>query len=155
MLDFMVWWAELTGEVVGIEPIIMGLIFLAAGTSIPDLLTSVIVARQGKGDMAVSSSIGSNIFDVCVGLPIPWFFYTITVGGGYICVSMEGGGGKMVFSILVLVFMLVAVVSTIALSGWKMTKFLGISMFALYGIFVLQEVLRVKQLVPGCLFVSC
>lgn len=50
----------------------MGLTFLAAGTSVPDLLTSVIVARQGQGDMAVSSSIGSNIFDVLVGLPFPW-----------------------------------------------------------------------------------
>lgn len=45
----------------------MGLTFLAAGTSVPDLITSVIVAKQGHGDMAVSSSIGSNIFDVCVG----------------------------------------------------------------------------------------
>ena len=46
----------------------MGLTFLAAGTSIPDLFTSVIVARKGFGDMAVSSSVGSNIFDVTVGL---------------------------------------------------------------------------------------
>ena len=46
---------------------IMGLTFLAAGTSIPDLITSVIVARKGFGDMAVSSSVGSNIFDVTAG----------------------------------------------------------------------------------------
>lgn len=46
---------------------VMGLTFLAAGTSIPDLITSVIVARKGLGDMAVSSSVGSNIFDICVG----------------------------------------------------------------------------------------
>ena len=46
---------------------VMGLTFLAAGTSIPDLITSVIVARKGFGDMAVSSSVGSNIFDVTVG----------------------------------------------------------------------------------------
>ena len=58
----------------------MGLTFLAAGTSVPDLLTSVIVARNGEGDMAVSSSIGSNIFDVLVGLPLPWPFYTIAFG---------------------------------------------------------------------------
>ena len=45
----------------------MGLTFLAAGTSVPDLITSVIVARKGLGDMAVSSSVGSNIFDVTVG----------------------------------------------------------------------------------------
>ncbi len=45
----------------------MGYTLLAAGTSIPDLITSVIVARKGRGDMAVSSSIGSNMFDVTVG----------------------------------------------------------------------------------------
>lgn len=28
---------------------------------------SVIVSRKGLGDMAVSSSIGSNLFDICVG----------------------------------------------------------------------------------------
>ena len=46
---------------------VMGMTFLAAGTSIPDLITSVIVAKKGLGDMAVSSSVGSNIFDVTVG----------------------------------------------------------------------------------------
>jgi len=53
---------------------VMGLTFLAAGTSIPDLITSVIVARKGFGDMAVSSSVGSNIFDVTVGcvIYVPW-----------------------------------------------------------------------------------
>eukprot|EP01043_Picozoa_sp_COSAG02_P016217 COSAG02_NODE_709_length_18217_cov_13.019704_9_plen_89_part_00 len=63
----MVWWATEVGCAFGIPDAVMGLTFLAAGTSVPDLLTSVIVARQGKGDMAVSSSIGSNIFDVLVG----------------------------------------------------------------------------------------
>jgi len=63
----MVWWANVAGDTVAIPPEVMGLTFLAAGTSIPDLITSVIVARKGYGDMAVSSSVGSNIFDVTVG----------------------------------------------------------------------------------------
>lgn len=71
----MVTWATIIGAAVGIPDIIMGLTFLAAGTSVPDLLSSVIVARQGLGDMAVSSSIGSNIFDVTVGLPVPWLLF--------------------------------------------------------------------------------
>ena len=45
----------------------MGLTFLALGTSAPALISSALVAKQGKADMAVSSSIGSNIFDVTVG----------------------------------------------------------------------------------------
>ncbi len=74
---FMVWFATLVGSAAGISDYIMGLTFLAAGTSVPDLLTSVIVARQGHGDMAVSSSIGSNIFDITVGLPVPWMLSNI------------------------------------------------------------------------------
>ncbi len=58
------------GETIGITEEIMGLTILAAGTSIPDLITSVIVARKGLGDMAVSSSVGSNIFDITVGWEI-------------------------------------------------------------------------------------
>ena len=63
----MVWWANEIGETIGIEDEIMGLTILAAGTSIPDLITSVIAAKKGLGDMAVSSSVGSNIFDITVG----------------------------------------------------------------------------------------
>ena len=72
----MVWWATTFGKIAKIPDGIMGLTLLAAGTSVPDLLTSVIVAKQGHGDMAVSSSIGSNIFDVLVGLPLPWIVAT-------------------------------------------------------------------------------
>ena len=68
----MVWFATRIGETYNIDSALMGLTFLAAGTSVPDLITSVIVAKNGQGDMAVSSSIGSNIFDVTIGLPLPW-----------------------------------------------------------------------------------
>ncbi len=56
----MVWWATVVGKIVGISDAVMGLTFLAAGTSVPDLITSVLVAKQGHGDMAVSSSIGQT-----------------------------------------------------------------------------------------------
>ena len=54
--------AEVIGALIQIPQAIMGLTFLAAGTSVPDLITSVIVAKKGFGDMAVSSSIGMCIF---------------------------------------------------------------------------------------------
>ena len=78
---FMVMWAEVIGNTLGIPMILMGMTILAAGTSVPDLLSSVIVARMGEGDMAVSSSIGSNIFDITVGLPVPWLLFHIYHGG--------------------------------------------------------------------------
>lgn len=127
----MVWWADVTGKTVNIPPEVMGLTFLAAGTSIPDLITSVIVARKGLGDMAVSSSVGSNIFDICVGLPLPWLLYCVIIGSP-VQVSSSG----MACSVLVLFGMLCFVVLSIACFRWKMNKALGITMFLFYFVFV-------------------
>lgn len=74
---FMVQWIEILGNTIGVPPVVMGYTVLAAGTSVPDLISSVIVARMGEGDMAVSSSIGSNIFDILVGLPLPWLLFCL------------------------------------------------------------------------------
>ena len=69
---------------------------LAAGASVPEIITSVLIARQGKAAMAISNSIGSNgnfnfvsrnclnkisnyfvgfvsVFDILVCLGVPWF----------------------------------------------------------------------------------
>uniref|UniRef100_A0A7S0EJH4 EF-hand domain-containing protein n=1 Tax=Hanusia phi TaxID=3032 RepID=A0A7S0EJH4_9CRYP len=129
---FMVWWAVIAGDFAGIPQVerrgrrccsrtqqaVMGLTFLAAGTSVPDLITSVIVAKQGHGDMAVSSSIGSNIFDVAMGLPFPWLLGTIVYGHG-IPLSSDG---TLFLSLLILFAMVLLVVITIFLCNWKMTK---------------------------------
>ena len=40
------------------------LFYLTCCISVPDTIASVLVARQGMGDMAVSNSIGSNVFDI-------------------------------------------------------------------------------------------
>ena len=86
---FMVDWASIVGNTFGIPDELMGLTVLAAGTSVPDLLSSVIVARRGQGDMAVSSSIGSNIFDILVGLPIPWILYSAVNNADPVFVSQN------------------------------------------------------------------
>ncbi|KAL6443099.1 hypothetical protein ACFW04_002809 [Cataglyphis niger] len=127
----MVWWANVAGDTVAIPPEVMGLTFLAAGTSIPDLITSVIVARKGYGDMAVSSSVGSNIFDVTVGLPVPWLLYGLIYGK-----PVEVNSVGMVCSIAILFCMLLFVILSIACFRWKMNKGLGFTMFILYFVFV-------------------
>ena len=57
---------------IGIPPVIVALTLLAAGTSAPDLMASVDVAREGRGGMAVANAVGSNTFDLLVGLALPW-----------------------------------------------------------------------------------
>merc|ERR1712038_781915 len=136
---FMVGWAEIIGNTIGIDSFIMGLTFLAAGTSVPDLLSSVIVARMGEGDMAVSSSIGSNIFDILVGLPLPWLVYTLWPTKP--AVVGIGADGVWV-SIMILLCMLVLIIASIHLSGWRLTKALGFTMFFFYFCFLLQEIIR-------------
>lgn len=138
----MVWWATVLGVSLGIDVAVLGLTLLAAGTSVPDLLTSIIVARHGEGDMAVSSSIGSNIFDVLVGLPMPWFFFSI-----YKAILGEAPKAVVVadslaISIFVLFVMLAAVLGSIKLNKWRMTKRLGYVMFLLYGLFVAQDLMQ-------------
>lgn len=64
---------DLTGDTANIPDSIMGLTFLAAGTSVPEAVSSVIVTKQGHGAMGISNSIGSNTFDILLCLGLPWF----------------------------------------------------------------------------------
>eukprot|EP00747_Dinoflagellata_sp_TGD_P215393 gnl/TRDRNA2_/TRDRNA2_88091_c0_seq1.p1 gnl/TRDRNA2_/TRDRNA2_88091_c0~~gnl/TRDRNA2_/TRDRNA2_88091_c0_seq1.p1 ORF type:complete len:349 (+),score=72.33 gnl/TRDRNA2_/TRDRNA2_88091_c0_seq1:2-1048(+) len=134
----MVWFASVTADAFGMSVNLMGLTVLAVGTSVPDFITSVIVAKQGKGDMAVSSSIGSNIFDITVGLPIPWLIYSIALEGESVKVS----GKDTAFSIIVLLGMLLCTILTVKLNKWVMTKAMGFCMFALYAAFMTQVVVQ-------------
>ncbi|XP_061531922.1 sodium/potassium/calcium exchanger 1 isoform X2 [Phycodurus eques] len=139
----MMWWAHQVGETIGISEEIMGLTILAAGTSIPDLITSVIVARKGLGDMAVSSSVGSNIFDITVGLPLPWLMYSFIHGMVPVAVSSNG-----LFCAIVLLFlMLLFVIISIASYKWKMNKALGFTMFLLYFIFLVLSVMLEDRII--------
>ncbi|XP_062589037.1 sodium/potassium/calcium exchanger 2-like [Saccostrea cucullata] len=130
------WWTNTVGKTIGLSDVVMGLTILAAGTSIPDLITSVIVAKKGFGDMAVSSSVGSNIFDITVGLPIPWLLYAAAFQEP---IDVDSTG--MVCSIVLLFIMLITVIVSIAASKWRMNKILGLAMLILYLVFEVLSVL--------------
>ncbi len=75
----------------GISERIIGLTLVAVGTSLPELITSVIAARKGHGDLSIGNIIGSNIFNVLAILGISaaiagisvsdamWFDYSIMI----------------------------------------------------------------------------
>ncbi|KAK7907647.1 hypothetical protein WMY93_016259 [Mugilogobius chulae] len=95
----MVWMVTIIGYTLGIPDVIMGITFLAAGTSVPDCIASLIVARQGLGDMAVSNTIGSNVFDILVGLGVPWFMQTVCISyGSEVMINSRG----LVYSVVLL-----------------------------------------------------
>jgi len=136
----MVWMVCLIGYTVGVADTIMGITFLAAGTSIPDTIASVMVARDGHGDMAVSNSIGSNVFDILLGLGLPWFLSTtIKPNGAGDTVHINSNG--LMISVSLLLFSLIFVVVGIRCNGWRLTKPLGVAIMVVYALFLAISIL--------------
>ena len=57
-------------ETAGIPPVIVGMLVLGVGTSLPELITSVFAAMKGEADLCVGNVIGSNIFNGLFVLPV-------------------------------------------------------------------------------------
>ncbi|KAF4082551.1 hypothetical protein AMELA_G00152780 [Ameiurus melas] len=130
---FMVWMVTIIGYTLGIPDVIMGITFLAAGTSVPDCIASLIVARQGLGDMAVSNSIGSNVFDILVGLGLPWALQTMAINYGSVVMINSRG---LVYSVVLLLGSVALTILGIHINKWKLDFKLGVYVLVLYAIFL-------------------
>ena len=121
---------------IGIPPVIVALTLLAAGTSAPDLMSSVEVARAGRGGMAVANAVGSNTFDLLVGLGLPWAVALAAQG----LAGIHVGTDDLWMSIGLLV------VTTLALfwfleTGRQLSRREGWALLMGYGLFVVYTVL--------------
>ncbi|MBQ2824131.1 MAG: calcium/sodium antiporter [Oscillospiraceae bacterium] len=56
--------ASAIAKVFGMDDRLIGLTIVALGTSLPELVTSVIAARKGNADIAIGNIVGSNIFNI-------------------------------------------------------------------------------------------
>ena len=128
---YMVEWASKLGCMLNIHPAVMGCTLLAAGTSVPDAIGSLIVAKKGQGDMAVSNAIGSNVFDILLGLGIPW-----TLSGLIYKEDLGVDADNLVPLTMILFGTVAGVYFSTMLSGWKLSTPLGMFFFSLYFIFV-------------------
>ncbi|KAF0298057.1 Sodium/potassium/calcium exchanger 5 [Amphibalanus amphitrite] len=129
----MVWMITVIGFTMNIPDTIMGLSFVAIGVSIPDVLASVAVARDGYGDMAVSNALGSNVFDILFCMGVPWLISTLLVyPGSYVKVDSGGMLYSTVFLFSTVIFLLVATY----LSRWTLSKPYGISLLVWYALFL-------------------
>ena len=70
MAEGMMTGAETAGCIMEIPEDVMGLTVAAAGTSLPNLFASLIVAKQGLGNMSVSNAFGSNTFNIFIALAV-------------------------------------------------------------------------------------
>ncbi len=48
----------------GMSQTLVGLTIVAVGTSLPELVTSIVAARKGESDIAIGNVVGSNIFNI-------------------------------------------------------------------------------------------
>lgn len=111
---------------------LVGLTIVAVGTSLPELVTSVVAARKGQNDIALGNVIGSNIFNILFVLGIAATVNPLT------------SGGTIVFNLIVMMSV------TILLFALAFTKKLGrktgilfISLYAIYLAFLILNTLGV------------
>ena len=88
----------------------------AWASSYPALWSSIVVAKQGYGDMVACNAIGSNTFCNFVGLGLPWLF-VIAISGGAPYSALRDDG--VVLTLLMLAVILLISYVLIAISNWK------------------------------------
>ncbi|XP_015116117.1 sodium/potassium/calcium exchanger 4 [Diachasma alloeum] len=131
------WDITIIGDTFKIPDSVMGLTFLAAGMSVPEAVSSVIVTNQGHGTMGISNSIGSNVFDVLLCLGLPWFikaaFYPKIPGTSYVQINSEG----LVYSSVSLFSTLMVLYLAFFINKFRLDRKVGITCLVTYGVFLI------------------
>jgi len=112
----------------GVSPLIIGLLVIAVGTSMPELVTSVIAAIQRESDLCVGNVVGSNIFNGLFVLPLSGLVRPLPVP--------EGGSLDIFVSML---FALV-IIPVFFLGSGKMSRGIAALFLAVYGLYMWQRV---------------
>ena len=126
--NFVVESASYIAAHLGISERLISLTIIALGTSLPELVTSVIATRKGEYDIAIGNVVGSNIFNIGMVIGIP--------------VALFGGIGIVSFSAIDLLMMLGAAILLFVLSfkDFKISKsdgFIFLSLFVIYYSYVI------------------
>ncbi|MGF1571141.1 MAG: calcium/sodium antiporter [Nodosilinea sp.] len=107
-------------QAIGVSQLVIGLTIVAAGTSLPELATSVVATLRGERDIAVGNVVGSNIFNILVVLGVT----TLTSPAGVIIPD-----SVLNFDIPVMVAVAVACIPIFAtgnlISRWEGLLFMG------------------------------
>ncbi|MBR1761354.1 MAG: calcium/sodium antiporter [Schwartzia sp.] len=118
-------------RMLGMSETLIGLTIIAVGTSLPELVTSVVAAKKGEVDMAMGNVVGSNIFNIL-------FILGTTTAIHPVSFTMENlidDGILIAFSALVWLFS--------ATDNGKLLKREGVIMLACYAGFIAYAIWRV------------
>lgn len=120
---------------VGVSELIIGLTIVAAGTSLPEVATSVVAALRGERDIAVGNIVGSNIFNV---LAIVGIAAIVTPGGIVAAPSL------IRFDIPVMIAVSLACLPIFA-TGRRIARWEGALFLGYYAAYLLYLFLTVTQ----------
>ena len=118
-------------RMLGMSETLIGLTIIALGTSLPELVTSVVAARKGEMDMALGNVIGSNIFNILFILGTATAIHPVS----FTMENLTDDVMLILFSIMVWGFS--------STDGGKLVKSEGITMLACYVGFVAYAIWRV------------
>lgn len=125
----LVWTITIIGFTLGVPDNVMGLTFLSIGVTLPDVVASLLVVRMGFGDMAVCNALGSNIFEILVGLGLPWFIKTVMLTPGKPAI-VQGKG--LAYSTACLLSTVVFLLLLTNFNKWRMNKIYGAILMGWY-----------------------
>lgn len=80
--------------------------------------------------MAVSNSIGSNVFDILIGLSLPWFIQTAI--GRSATINSRG----VIYSVVLLFLSLIITIYLMNKYEWTLKPRLGLALLIAYGLFI-------------------
>jgi Ca2+/Na+ antiporter len=135
-LAFFSYWicvmADKVHDQFGISESFLGLTLTAIGTSFPNCVASVIVARKGQCSMAVANALGSNIQNVFLALGLPWLVHAHNRGGEFQQPTKGMISGTVSMGLSLLLFIVFLVCGRCQLGKWAAWVFLiGYLMFFL------------------------
>ncbi|CAN7944523.1 unnamed protein product, partial [Ixodes pacificus] len=128
-----VWMVTIIGYTIGIPDSVAGITVLAAGTSVPEVFSSVIVARNGLGNMAICNLLGSNIFDVLFCLGVPWFLKAVFASRSH---EVFINSAAMTYTSVTLLSTVVLLFGTFVITRWKLNYKVGFACLIMYIIFI-------------------
>lgn len=115
--------------VMNVSSAIVGLFVVAVGTSLPELVTSIIAALSRESDLALGNVIGSNLFNGLAVLPISALIQPVTVP--------EGG----MFDLSVSFLFAAALIPVFWIGRARLGRKLGWLMVSCYFVYVLMRVI--------------
>ena len=113
----------------GMSETLIGLTIVAVGTSLPELVTSIVAAAKKETDMAVGNAIGSNLFNLMFILGVSAMIHPVSVNLASIWD-------------LVILLAITLLTALFALTGKKINRFEGIAMILVYVADVVFAVVR-------------